>query len=300
MTATSSTGSADEALTAEELLTLERIGETSLRSVHNQENRAGAIFGGQPLAQALSVAQATVPGWPAHSLSANFMRSGNFDLPVDYEIELLRDGRRYAARRVLASQQGKPIFDCICSFHDPEESAGHQVGGIEDVPPPESLVDMREFARAHSDEMPAVMWRSLRLPFPIEIRMIDPQGAFVPGDTASRDYWLRVPSAGALGDDMNAHQCILAFASDYWIAGAAAIPHPPTAKHGMTVASLNHAMWFHTPTRVDEWLLYRTSSPWTNLGRGLALGQIYDRAGALVASVAQEASLRQIRMPAQD
>src|SRR5262245_24471579 len=111
-----SISSGDGALTATEMLALERVDENRFRSWRNQDNRTGAIFGGQTLAQSLAAAAATVPGWPVHNISANFMRSGDLDRPVDYEVERTRDGRRYAARRVLATQDGKAIFDCLCSF----------------------------------------------------------------------------------------------------------------------------------------------------------------------------------------
>ena len=58
------------------------------------------------------------------------------------------------------------------------------------------------------------------------------------------------------------------------------------------VASLDHALWFHRPSRTDEWLLYAQDSPSSQGGRGLTRGQIFRSDGTLVASVAQEGSVR--------
>jgi acyl-CoA thioesterase-2 len=41
------------------------------------------------------------------------------------------------------------------------------------------------------------------------------------------------------------------------------------------MASLDHAMWFHRPFRVDDWLLYSLDSPTAQNARGLARGLIY-------------------------
>lgn len=288
--------SGDEALSATELLALERIGDTRFRSWRNQDNRAGAIFGGQPLAQAVAAAQATVATGICHSLSANFMRAGDADAPVDYDVERLRDGRRYAARRVLATQDGKPIFDAICSFHDPEEGPAHQMVDLGDVPAPDGLPSVRDLLKDMRGPVAPVLRRSFSLPFPVEIRLVDMSGALRVAGDGNRDLWFRVPSAAAL-DDPQAHIAMLAFASDYWLAGAAAMPHPATKGRATSITSLNHAMWFHAPVRADQWMLYRTSSPWAGHGRGLSQGLIFDSAGRLLASSSQEASMRAIVLP---
>jgi acyl-CoA thioesterase-2 len=60
----------------------------------------------------------------------------------------------------------------------------------------------------------------------------------------------------------------------------------------ISMASLDHAMWFHRPFRADDWLLYVSSSSSASGGRGLATGQFYSRDGRLVASVTQEGMIR--------
>lgn len=283
----------DDSLTATELLALERIGEDSWRSILNQDNRAGAIFGGQPLCQALWAARMTAPPWPAHNLSAMFLRGGVVADPVDYRVERLRDGRRYAARRVLATQRGKAIFDLLCSFHDPEEGPEHDRGDISDVPPPEALTDLRVFCESHADRLPTMLLDVMRRPFPVDIRLADPEAILFGGAPSPvRDFWFRFPTASALIDPF-AHECLLAFASDYWLAGTASAGYrPPPGRRGPAIASLNHSLWFHGAVDAGDWLLYRTDSPWAGHGRGLARGLIHDRTGRLVATAAQEISLR--------
>jgi len=70
-------------------------------------------------------------------------------------------------------------------------------------------------------------------------------------------------------------------------------PHGiPFPSAHLRLASIDHAMWLHRPMRVDDWLLYCIDSPSASGARGLSRGAIYDRAGTLVASVAQEGLIR--------
>lgn len=280
-------------VTASELIELEQVGDDCFRSCHSQDNYRGTIYGGQPLAQALAAAQRTVPQWPAHNCTAYFLRAGSLSEPVEYRVERVRDGRRFAARRVLAWQDGKPIFDMLCSFHDPEPGFAHGSQLTEDVPPPEELISLADFARANADRLPESLVALYTRGFPIELILLDPEEAiFGAPRHAPRSFWFRLPSAEAVPDGRE-HQCILAFLSDYWLAATATMPHrSPTSARDVMIASLNHSMWFHAPLRADGWLLYRTDSPWAGEGRGLARGLIYDRNGRLVASVVQEASMR--------
>jgi acyl-CoA thioesterase II len=283
--------------TARALLDLERMTERRFRSTYSQPNYQGAIFGGQALAQALAAAQRTVPLWVPHTGTGYFLRPGAVAEPIDYQVEVVRDGRRFAARRVLAVQSGKPIFDLLCSFHDAEPGLAHQQGDAAEVPLPENLTSVLEFVRAHVDRLPRQIierHEQFHAVFPVELRLADPERLFFgePNNLA-RTYWFRMASAEDI-EDPSEHRSLLAFMSDYWLAGAAAAPHrsAASASNDVSVASLNHSIWFHGPVRADEWLLCRTDSPWAGEGRGMARGLIYDRRGRMVASVAQEVSLR--------
>jgi acyl-CoA thioesterase-2 len=278
---------------AADLLALEEIGEGRFRAVHNLDNGRGANFGGQPLVQGLAAARRTVPGWPAHHVSGQFLRAGATGLPVDYDVEATRDGRRFATRRVVARQDGKPIFDMLCAFHDPEDGPAHQFGTIPPSPPPDTLTSLADFARANADRLPPWMVETYTMAFPVELRLIDAEAAlFAQARTPERDYWFRMPSAAGIGDPLD-HQCLLAFLSDFWFAGTAAAVHfAPGRSEGVGVVTLNHNLWFHAPVRADQWLLYHTESPWAAVGRGLVRGLIYDEGGRLIASTAQEISIR--------
>lgn len=276
----------DDALSAAQLLALVAVAPGRLRSLRNQDNRAAMIYGGQPLCQALAAAMTTVPSWPAHSLSAMFLRPGVVAEPVDYHVEPLRDGRRFAQRRVLATQGGRAIFDLLCSFHDSEDGAARQFDGVDGVPAPETLPNLADYATGRADRLPRLLVETMRSPFPVEVRLIEPDAIFGAAEVSRRDHWFRMATAAGIADP-RAQQCLLAFASDYWFSGVATTPRR------RQVASLNHSLWFHAPVDVGDWLLYRADSPWAGHGRGLARGLIYDRTGVLVASVAQEISARE-------
>lgn len=291
------TGTMIPAIPATDLLRLEQMGEKCFRAVHNQPNFMGSIFGGQPLGQALAAAQQTVAGWPAHSCTGYFLRKGDVTKPVDYQVELLRNGRRFAARRVLASQAGRPIFDMLCSFHDSETGPAHETRLTEQVREPDSLPSLQEFISANLDRFPPVLAHIYQSPFPIELRLNDPEQVFFGGSgQTKRGFWFRMPSAQAVGNAAD-HRCLLAFMSDFWLASVAGAPHQPTTSPtspaaARLVASLNHSLWFHADVRVDQWLLFLTESPWAGQGRGMARGLIYDCSGKLVATAAQELMMR--------
>ena len=278
---------------ARDILHLERTGPTSARSPIQYENTVGAVFGGQFLAQAIAAARLTVDGWPMHSCNGLFIRAGLGNAPIDYEIELTRDGRSFASRRVLAVQDGKPIFDMLCSFHAGEVGPSHQMDPDPTLPDPESLFSMPDFVLSEDDHLPPGTVEVYRRPFPVEMRLFDPHEDFHlrgrPGPR--RRLWFRMPSAAQV-EDIGAHQALLSFMSDYWLGSGAMIQHSPPYPDRFPVTTLNHSLWIHAPARVDQWLLYSIDTPFAGEGRGFARGLIYDRAGRLIASAAQEVIMR--------
>ena len=280
-------------ITALQLVDVVEVAPMRFRNTHNQTNHSHALFGGQVMAQALAAAFRTVAHWPAHSLHGYFVRGGSIDLPVDYAVEAIRDGRRFATRAVVASQAGRTIFQMHCSFHDPEPGFEHAFETPANVPDPEGLVSLRAFIAANVDRLAPAAVRNYSAPFPFELRPVDPEANLLRGlDAPHRDFWTRMPSAAGI-DDSRLQQCLLTSLSDYWLAGVAAGPHVlATTSNDFLITSLDHAIWFHHPVRVDEWLFYRTDSPAAQQGRGLARGSLFDRQGRLVASTAQEALMR--------
>ncbi len=103
--------------------------------------------------------------------------------------------------------------------------------------------------------------------------------------------WLRAD--GKLPDSALMHQCVTAYASDMTLLDTAALPHAISCLDGrLQMASLDHAMWFHHPAPVGEWLLYVIDSPSASGARGFVRGSIFNREGTLVASTAQEGVVR--------
>ena len=280
-------------ISASELLELERAGADEFRSLHNKANHAMSLFGGQALAQALRAAMQTVADWPAHHLSGYFLRGGTPHETVNYRVDRLRDGRRFAARRVNASQSGRTIFEMLCAFHDPERGLSHAVPPPTGPPRPETLPSLAEYVTAHAGRLPEEVVEIYRRPFPVEVRLFEPERVFFDRlDAPIRHFWFRVPSADGVESPAD-QQCLLAFASDYWLAGVAAGAHRPAITgDGFSISSLNHNLWFHAPVRCEQWLLYATDGPWAGEGRGLGRGFIYDRDGRLIATSVQEALMR--------
>lgn len=261
-----------------------------------QKGGIGRVFGGQVIAQALQSAQASVEdGKIAHSLHAYFLRGGQEGPQIDYSIARDFDGRSFANRRVVATQEGKPILNLTASFQNAEDGLEHQECTKPDVAPPEELKSDMEMRRQFVDALPDLgeVQRNLMLrPRPIEMRTIDRLHWMNSEAKPPRAHsWFK--TVAPLPDDPALHRAIIAYASDYTLLGTAALPHGLSWMRGeLTGASLDHAIWFHRPARADEWLLYCTESPWSGGGRGYNRGQIFNRDGELVASVAQEGMIR--------
>ncbi len=273
-----------------ELLALERIEENLFRGP-SQDLGWGTVFGGQVLGQALSAAAQTVePDRLVHSMHAYFLRPGNVDRPIVYDVDRIRDGKSFTTRRVVAIQSGRPIFNLAASFQHEEEGLEHQ-DEMPDAPPPEELKSEQELARLIADKIPARMRERALGERPIEARTVNPQNPFDPKPTeARRMVWFK--ANGTLPDDPALHRYLLAYASDFSFLGVAMQPHGVSWLTGMQVASIDHTMYFHRPLRMDEWLLHVVESPSASGARGLVRGRWFDRAGRLVATTAQEGLIR--------
>jgi acyl-CoA thioesterase-2 len=250
----------------------------------------GRVFGGQQLGQALVAASNTVePDRFIHSMHGYFLRSGNMDLPITYSVDRIRDGRSFSTRRVQAYQNGEPLFSSIYSFQVIEEGLEHQDSLPEGIPEPESLPALIDLVADLTDPS-AQYWAKAR---PFDMRHIEKSIYFyVEGEhVAHQAIWFK--TIAPLPDDQILHNAALAYASDYSLLEPIYRRHGLVWSHpGLMAASLDHAMWFHRPTRVDQWLLYVQDSPNARGARGLSLGKIFNRAGELVATVAQEGLVR--------
>ena len=273
-------------------LTLERLEENLYRG-DSRDIGSPNVYGGQVLAQALFAASQTVDGRDVHSLHAYFLRPGDKQAPVVYEVDRIRDGKSYTTRRVVAIQGGKPIFNMSASFKIGEEGIEHQCE-MPEVPGPEGLPNITELGRQALADIPDKLNRFLQWQRPIEFRPVKPTHLLYPEPAPPlRDIWIR--AAGVLPEDPVMHKVLWAYASDYSLLATALLPHGLTFSQGtIRAASLDHAMWFHRDFRIDEWLLYSMDSPSTAHGRGFSRGNLFTRGGTLVASVAQEGMIRKI------
>ncbi|MEY4762657.1 MAG: acyl-CoA thioesterase [Pseudomonadota bacterium] len=273
-----------------QLLELERLELDLFRGTSRDIGR-DQVFGGQVLGQALRAAVATTSGRSVHSLHAYFLRRGDVKAPIVYEVDRSRDGHSFSSRRVIAIQHGVQIFHMSASFQAPEPGLDHRFP-MPAVPPPEGLHDPFHMTDAQKATLSTSAQRFLNTAIPFEFRAVDPMDPFHPTPREARQsVWFR--AAGRLPDDAELHRCLLAYASDYHLVATALRPHGLSfVSPGVILASIDHAMWFHRPARVDEWLLYSMESPSTSGARGFARADIYTRDGLLVASTAQEGLVR--------
>ncbi|KRA23237.1 acyl-CoA thioesterase II [Microbacterium sp. Root61] len=249
----------------------------------------GRVYGGQVLAQSLIAAERTMPPQRmAHSMHGYFLRPGDSTRSITFSVDRIHDGRSFSTRRTQAYQDGLPIFSMIASFQDEHPGLEHQAPMPEGLPQPEDLPDVEQHLLAVDPAR-----KQFFTNHPVELRHIPSPIYFsVEGDPApSQAVWMR--TRGRLPDDPAIHRAALAYLSDLSIQESILRAHGVAwVTPGLKVASLDHAMWWHRPGRVDEWMLYVQESPSARGGRGLGTGRIYARNGALIASVAQEIMVR--------
>lgn len=251
------------------------------------------VFGGLVISQALVAASRTVDDRAPHSLHGYFILPGDPSVPIVYDVERIRDGGSFATRRCVAIQHGRAIFSLSASFQVEETGLDHNFD-MPSAPDPESLPSMSELISRFGQKLPESVRRYFERERPIELRPVNLERYMIPGEPRSPHHQIWVRASAALPDDPAIHRAVLAYISDMTLLDTALIPHGKTVfSPEIQAASLDHSLWFHHPFRADEWLLYVQDSPFTGSGRGLTRGMIYTKAGALVASVAQEGLMRQ-------
>lgn len=250
------------------------------------------VFGGQTIAQSLVAAQRTVePDRHVHSLHGYFMRPGDISVPIVYEVDRIRDGKSFTTRRVVAIQHGQAIFSLEASFQRVERGLEHQVAMPLDVPAPETLQSHVELLQ-RAPHLPEAVRRFWSRERPLDIRPVNVEHYASRDKLPPQQYvWMRLK--GEVPDDRSIQSVLLAYLSDMTLLDTA------TFAHGLAIfapevqgASIDHAMWFHRPDALDDWLLYVQDSPSSSGARGFCRGAIYCRDGRLIASVAQEGLIR--------
>ena len=281
------------ALTQElvELLSLEKIEENIYRGI--SRNLVGKrVFGGQVLGQALRAASYTTDR-PAHSLHAYFLYGGDVNAPILYQVDRLRDGKSFVSRQVRAIQHGRTIFTAMISFAHPEEGLNYQISEPE-YPAPEQVKSEAELKKLLVEFVPENVRASFMRDRHIDIRPIDPSNPFQPQPEApSYAHYLRTHDKIAPEmDEISLHQAIAAFYSDFTLMTTALRPHGLSyLSPSLQCASIDHAMYFHKPFRVDEWMLYDMDATVSASSRGLNFGRMWQN-GELVCSTTQEGLIR--------
>lgn len=274
-----------------EILDLEEIEQNHYLATSPNEGWQ-RVYGGQVIGQALVAASRTVEaGRGVHSLHGYFLRGGDTSIPILYKVDRIRDGRSFTTRRVMAIQNGQPIFTLSISFQVGEDGLDHQFD-MPDSPAPEALPDEDQLRKAQAADWPQDMLENYVTTSAIQIKHVDPADFVNPSPMpAQQNCWMRTREA--LPQDQRLHQCVLAYLSDWSLLDTAIRPHAVSYLNtDMQVASLDHAMWFHRPFQADQWLLYQQDSPVAYGGRGYTRGLIFNQQGELVASTAQEGLIR--------
>lgn len=280
-----------------DILTLRPLGEgpdTDRFEAISQADRPRNIFGGQLLAQALLAAGATVPaGRLPHSIHASFVRGGDTARPLRYDVERIRDGRSFSHRQVTVHQHDRELFRAIVSLHDAAPGPGYEAGDLasHDVATPVDPAGLPSYvtwAASGTDNPEHDFYRN---PAPVELRYEDAppegHGVVVQGP---QHLWTRVP--GDLPDGQLLHIALVAWISDLTAADFTTLVHGRRwTDHDADSVSLDHAMWFLRPVRVDDWLRFTNECTSTGGGRGLTEGSFRTADGQLVARLVQEVVL---------
>ena len=278
------------------LLTLEEISKTQFSGI-SKTIGSPIVFGGQVLAQAINAASRTVTSKRLlHSMHAYFLEAGNLELPIIYNVDIVRDGGSFSVRRVTAQQNETTIFILSSSFHEKEAGYNHQIEMKTNIKQPEELLGWTDILQQYGDFLPKSIKSFFEIERPVEFK---PTVIVNPLDRKDlppyNDVWFKLKGT-ASGLDLPTKQQILTYISDYNILISSLNPHASKAHLGNTkTASLDHSMWYFRDFDFDDWLLYSMESPNASSARGFARGNIFSRDGKLIASVAQEGLLRPIK-----
>ena len=282
-------------ITSEELinlLTLKRKGENHFEG-QNYKTAWGRVFGGQVLGQSLHAAYQTVPkDRIAHSMHGYFILGGDINVPIDYHVDTIRDGRSFTTRRVVAFQNGKAIFNMAASFHINEKGESHQINMPNVLTPDLLLTDIQQAERLHHKDPERFLRIMKAHPQIFEFKPVDKAIYLQTQNSAPFAHiWFRIKEK--IQVDLSFQHQILAFASDYSLLLTATLPHRENLNNSkMYYASLDHALWFHREYKIDDWLLYVIESPSASNARGFSRGSIFNKKGNMVASVTQEGLMR--------
>jgi len=274
-------------------LTLEHICENQFKGFSKTIGSPN-VFGGQVLAQAINAATRTITNKRIlHSMHSYFLEAGNLEIPIIYNVSIVRDGGSFSVRRVTAEQNGTTIFILSASFHKKEEGYNHQIEMDPTIKQPEQLLSWDDMLEQFGEIMPKYVKKLFEIERPVEFK---PAEIINPLDRKDlppfSNVWFKL-KGDTSSLDLTTKQQILTYISDYNILGSAINTHGSKAHWGNTrTASLDHSMWYFRDFDFDDWLLYAMESPNASNARGFARGNIFTRDGKLIACVAQEGLMR--------
>jgi acyl-CoA thioesterase-2 len=272
------------------LLDVEQLEHNWFRGEPSKDTVRRQVFGGQVAAQALAAALRTVEDRAAHSLHSYFLRPGDPQLPIVYDVDRIRDGKSFTTRRVVAIQRGEAIFNMAASFQVLESGFAHQTR-MPDVPPPERCETHAERVQALAARYPRYAPYLDGRERPIIQRYVN---SFV-GEPHDQPLMVWIRSRDPLPADPALHQAVLTYTSDLMLLNNALVRHGSSwFDPNLMCASLDHAVWFHRVTDMNRWHLYVQHSPVAAHARGLNFGEIFREDGSLVASVVQEGLMRKV------
>jgi len=278
------------------LLILDKVGENQFKGFSKTVGSPN-VFGGQVLAQALNAVSRTINNQRIlHSMHAYFLEAGHLELPIIYNVSVVRDGGSFSVRRVTAQQNGTTIFILSASFHKKEEGYNHQMEMKSGLKQPEALLSWNDFLNQYGEVLPKRVRAFFEIDRPVEFK---PTVISNPLDRKDlppfNDVWFKL-RGDASSLDLSTKQQILTYISDYNILISALNPHASKAHWGNTqTASLDHSMWYFRDFDFEDWLLYSVESPNASNARGFTRGNIFTRDGKLIASVAQEGMMRPLK-----
>ena len=282
------TGGSTAGLTLADVLTLERIGPMALQAPVWGRPGPPRVYGGQLVAQALAAAVAASPGLSIRSLHGRFLAAGDTTRPLNYLTESRTEaGDAYV---VTARQGDAEVFHLLASFAEPSDDEAISPG---DGASPPGVPNAAPVVAPQATDDPWI--RALEEAFPLDIRFVGlpPRTAIARGDRPEPYVatWLR--SHDPLPPDPQIHAAALAYMSDLFLLSSALLPHGCwVGDPGLSIASLDHAMWFHRQARADDWVFYERRAVWAGGGRAVARGTITDTAGNVLVTVMQEGLIR--------
>ena len=247
------------------------------------DNAAHHIVGGHIAGQALMAASMTAPGRTPHSAHVYYLRAGDARRPVHFHVERARDGGTLSTRKVTARQRGEVLLEALASFSTDVDDSDHQVT-MPEVPDPETLLPVEEQLRDYADEHRGHWVR--RQPF--DMRYVDPPPRLAmerPEPSPRIRLWWR-PSESVPADPV-LHTCLLTYVSGTTMLETALAMRRATPVSTFN-ALIDHALWFHRPIDLSDWVLSDQVSPSGVHGRGLASATMYNRSGQLVCIATQE------------